>query len=391
MNEWLLMPVLAAAVGGLTNWFAIAVTLYPAQPRFIGSFRIQGLLPSKAERLVRDFTRIIVPDVVGLRSLLGAIDADRAAGDALAQLGPRGDKVLELVLSAVNPGLWSKLRPPVRDHWISRLRPGLPRLISRILRELQQHPERYIDLPSMAAAQARQRPELLSDIMWSTGRSEFRFIEWSGGVIGAVMGLFMALVWSSYPSAWIAVLGGAFVGGFTNWLALRMVFAPLQPVPIGPWTLQGLVYRRQREVSGLLATIVMDRMVSFGEMQRHLAATSVAYRQLCREAIAQELEHTSGGAASLVTLALGAPNVAQAIDAMAAAMVDQVPEVLGDLSLGGGQRAAILEQLSSRLRDLEPATYGRMLHFMVAEDEHLLVAAGALLGGIASYCCTLIL
>lgn len=385
MSEWLVMPLLAATVGWVTNWVAIWVTLYPTTPRKVGPLRIQGLVPRKAERLVRRFTETLVPDLGGVRSLLGVIDAERAAEEAVAQLGPRADRLLEAVLSAVNPELWRQLRAPVREHWIARLRPGLPRIMSRILRTLQESPERYIDLPELAAEQVRHRPEALGEILWRTGRAEFRFIEWSGGVVGLLMGLGMAALWSAVPSPWLATGGGAFVGGLTNWLAIRMVFAPVHPVRIGPWIWQGLVLRRQSEVSDLLATSVMERMMGFGEMLRHLSSRSVLFRELHHGVIAQELEETTGGAATLVTLALGARNTDEAIDSMSAAMARDGPELLAEVTLGEANRTAILGALSDRLRSLSPERYGRMMHFMVAEDENLLVAAGAVVGGIAAY------
>ncbi|MEC9362896.1 MAG: hypothetical protein VYC42_06700 [Pseudomonadota bacterium] len=341
-------------------------------------------MPRKAERLVRRLTETIIPDVVGLRGLFAAIDADRASHEAIEQLGVRADQLLEAVLSAINPELWRQLRAPVREHWIARLRPGLPRIMSRIVRALQESPERYIDLSELAAAQVRDRPELIGEILWGTGRAEFRFIEWSGGVIGMLMGLCMAALWSAHPAVWLVSLGGAFVGGFTNWLAIRMVFAPVHPVRIGPWTVHGLVFRRQAEVSDLLASSVMERMIGFSGMLGHLSARSVLFRELHRDVIARELEETTGGAAALVTMALGARSREQAVAAMSAAMAREGPDLLGGITLGPENRTAVLDVLSGRLRALAPERYGRMMHFMVAEDEHLLVAAGVVLGGAAA-------
>lgn len=45
------------------------------------------------------------------------------------------------------------------------------------------------------------------------------------------------------------VLGGALVGYVTNWIALKWIFEPLNPVSVGPFVLQGMFLKRQLEVN----------------------------------------------------------------------------------------------------------------------------------------------
>ena len=39
------------------------------------------------------------------------------------------------------------------------------------------------------------------------------------------------------------------LGYVTNWIALKMIFEPLNPVKVGPFMFQGLFLQRQKEVS----------------------------------------------------------------------------------------------------------------------------------------------
>ena len=45
------------------------------------------------------------------------------------------------------------------------------------------------------------------------------------------------------------LLGGAVVGYITNWIALKWIFEPLNPTRLGPFILQGMFLKRQKEVS----------------------------------------------------------------------------------------------------------------------------------------------
>lgn len=57
-------------------------------------------------------------------------------------------------------------------------------------------------------------------------------------------------VWLLYDKPWTLPAGGAVVGYITNWLAIKLIFEPVDPVKIGPFVLQGLFLKRQDEVRG---------------------------------------------------------------------------------------------------------------------------------------------
>ena len=39
----------------------------------------------------------------------------------------------------------------------------------------------------------------------------------------------------------------------TNWLAVKLIFEPVLPVKVGPFTIQGIFLQRQQEVSAAFA------------------------------------------------------------------------------------------------------------------------------------------
>ena len=47
------------------------------------------------------------------------------------------------------------------------------------------------------------------------------------------------LIWLLYERAWTRAVGGAVVGYLTNWLALKLIFEPVEPTRFGPWVVQG--------------------------------------------------------------------------------------------------------------------------------------------------------
>jgi uncharacterized membrane protein YheB (UPF0754 family) len=43
---------------------------------------------------------------------------------------------------------------------------------------------------------------------------------------------------------WVLPIGGVVIGYATNWVGLWMIFEPLEPRKLGPFTLHGLFMRR---------------------------------------------------------------------------------------------------------------------------------------------------
>ncbi len=60
----------------------------------------------------------------------------------------------------------------------------------------------------------------------------------------------------------------AFIGWFTNYLAIKMLFHPRKPKRILGWTLQGLFPKRQAELADLLGEIVEKELVNHEDIQR---------------------------------------------------------------------------------------------------------------------------
>jgi uncharacterized membrane protein YheB (UPF0754 family) len=63
-----------------------------------------------------------------------------------------------------------------------------------------------------------------------------------------LLGFFQMILWLFYEKAWTLAVGGAVVGLLTNWVALKLIFEPVEPTRFGPFVLQGMFLKRQHEV-----------------------------------------------------------------------------------------------------------------------------------------------
>lgn len=72
---------------------------------------------------------------------------------------------------------------------------------------------------------------------------------------------------------WLTPLVGALIGWFTNYLAVKMIFRPQNPVqfPVIGLTLQGLIPKRKAEIAHSLGEVIERDLVSLDELTKELA------------------------------------------------------------------------------------------------------------------------
>ena len=73
-------------------------------------------------------------------------------------------------------------------------------------------------------------------------------------------------VWYFYKAWWVLPAFGVLVGYATNWFALNIIFRPLKPVRIGPWTIQGLFLKRQKGVAAVWCRLVTTEILTVQQM-----------------------------------------------------------------------------------------------------------------------------
>jgi uncharacterized membrane protein YheB (UPF0754 family) len=87
---------------------------------------------------------------------------------------------------------------------------------------------------------------------------------------------------------WLLPATGAFVGWFTNKLALTLLFRPHQPVRLGPWRLQGIIPARHRRLAEAIARTVQRDLLSEEEVARLVA--EIDLRSEVEDAVARAID-----------------------------------------------------------------------------------------------------
>ena len=156
------------------------------------------------------------------------------------------------------PNIWSLVPKSAIDECVIFLSSDIDKYIEGLMEQLKENIEDVMDLKHLVVTTAVNQKELVVDMFQQVGEQEFAFIRLSGFYFGFAFGIIQSGIFYVYNEWWLLPVCGFLVGYVTNWLALKVIFAPINPIQIGPMRAQGLFLKRQDEVSVMFAELSAD-------------------------------------------------------------------------------------------------------------------------------------
>ncbi len=215
------------------------------------------------------------------------------------------------------------------------------------------------------------------------GSEEFKFIERSGIWFGFLFGLIQMCVWVYLPLDWVLPLAGFFVGYATNWVALKLIFKPQQPKKLGPFVIQGVFHKRQKEVSREFSKLTAGKVLNADNISKTVTTGPTAEKIFgivdvhVTALIEKYLAHPM--AAMMIPEAEREPLRLE----MTQRIKDELPKEGGLLHTFAGKAVNIKDEINERMEQLSPEEFEGVLRPAFQQDEWKLILAGAVLGLVA--------
>ena len=245
--------------------------------------------------------------------------------------------------------------------------------------------EHLMDIKLMVIRRIEERPELANRIFLEVGRKELRFIINFGFFFGAALGFPMVFISEAFPYWWVLPIGGVVIGYVTNWVALWMIFEPVEERRIGPLKIHGLFMRRQPEVADVYAGIIADDIVTLANMGDELLTgpQSDRTRWMIEDRLRPAVDRSVG------RVAAGGPGRRRHAPLRRDSRVarQRGGRVHDDAAhrprVQRQQSGAVRKLIAARMLELPSADFQEMLRSAMKEDEWLLLLHGAVLGFVA--------
>ena len=390
----LLIPVFGAIIGYGTNWVAIQMMFAPLEwvgvrlpfKLGLGKYKFpilgwQGVIPAKAAKMGSIAVDTGLSKLGTMYEFFLTFDPSEMAQQVVATSRDEIHAVVDDILQREYPDLYALAPQQVKDLIHQRVDERLPEIVEEVLHGIGRNIDRLIDLKLMVIRHLEANPLLINRIFRDVGAKEFRFIVTSGAWLGFLLGLGPMALWIVLPEWWTVPIGAAVVGYLTNFIALRVIFEPLEPTRYGPVTLHGLFLRRQHEVAEAYADIIAYEVVTL----RNVAHTMIEgpdgdrTRRLIADTLGPVVDDAVGAARPLVQAAAkGKYDTIK--ESLAAASVGSTFTVLSDERFGRARATGMQALLASRMRELPAPEFAQMLRSAFQQDEWMLIVVGGVLG-----------
>ncbi|MEZ4460733.1 MAG: hypothetical protein R3E66_13590 [bacterium] len=382
------IPITSAVVGWGTNVLALKMTFYPVDYVGVRPIGWQGIIPAKAESMARRTVELITTKLVGVDEVIDRLDPDRVA-DALAPaFAPHLKRIVNTTLKSTHPELWALVPNAVKDEIYASVEAKAPEVVRQSVIDLKLEVDQLIDLEHMAVQALLADRAFLNQIFLECGREEFKFIEKSGFYFGFAFGLVVMGLWAFFQALWILPTVGFLIGWATNYLALKMIFEPVEPKRIFGWTWQGSFLKRQDEVSEAYSRLIAQNIVNTRNLLKTLMDGPGTTRLLeIVDGHVKDVAATYNALPDAVTTVfIGG----EAYEALKHTIADEIVASVTDGPIFAVQNYAhgamdIENTLHERLVALPPDQFTGLLRPIFQEDEWKLILVGAVLGLLVGF------
>jgi hypothetical protein len=221
---------------------------------------------------------------------------------------------------------------------------------------------------------------LLGKLFQISGKDELIFLVDSGLWFGFILGMIQLTVMLYWNNPWVNSVGGLIVGLATNWLALKWIFEPVNPLRLGPVTLQGLFLRRQNEVSADFSKFFANEVLTSRQLFKSML-TDPSTLPEWEKLIARRFSSFASDV-TLGTLDLRGENPRK-LNAASARLCANLYDYLAGLHDYVDDALEIERTLRARMMAMTSAQFERVLHPIFEEDELTLILSGGGLGFMA--------
>ncbi len=378
------MPIIAALIGYVTKIVAIEMMFRPLEFFGIKPFLgWQGIIPRKAAIMSTIACDTLTSRLVKPEEIFARLDPNRIAQELEKPMLPIVEKITHDVMSHHQPGLWESIPENLKKLLIKRIQQQSPDMVRQLMQQTKDNLSEVFDLKDMVVTNLTKDKKLLNKIFLESGKKEFQFIRNSGIYFGFAIGLVQLIVWLLTHNVWVMPLFGLFTGWFTDWLALKMIFAPKEPKKyLGLFTWHGLFFKRQQEVASAYGALIAKEVLTPSNMIESILTGKMSDNlfNMIQKNVQQMVDEQAGVLKPVVIFTVGTEKYKDMKNAITGNMVKQLPVALRHIEKYAEDAMDIQNTLVSKMQELTPEEFEGVLRPAFKQDEWILITVGAVLG-----------
>ncbi|ONG39571.1 hypothetical protein BKE30_09480 [Alkanindiges hydrocarboniclasticus] len=391
-------------------WMALKMVFYPINfwGFHIGSLPVgwQGIVPRKAGRISGIITDNTLSKLGSLQEFLQAMEPDEMAKIIGDQVGYDLEHLIDEVMLERNPVLWENLPFSIKRRIYSQAQKQIPTVLRDLVNELTFNVENLVDMREMVVRQMEGDRRLMVRMFLKVGQKEINFIWHISALIGMFFGFFQMLVWFLVPWHWTVPFWAAVWGFLTNWIAIWMVFNPVDPHPIrylklfrltntkipfiapviphiATYNWQGAFMKRQHEVSEVFASVVTEELITLKSIMTEMmyGSRNEKTRRILKRHINKIME--TPVVRTSLQVSIGMKEYARLKTDLIDRSIQITMVPISDPVLNQSRAKKIYHMFRERILALSSKEFQNLLRPAFQEDEWILIVLGGVTGFIA--------
>ncbi len=196
MNYWLLIiPVISAFIGWVTNWVAIKMLFHPREPKKILGITFQGIFPKRQQQFAEKLGKLVSNEFLSFTDIEEKISSPENLKKVMPLIEQHIDEFLRHKLSdempVISMFIGDKTINKMKGAFMKELELIFPQLMKQFAGNLKTELDlEHIVINKVSNFSSDKLEELLYQIM----SKEFRFVEIIGAVIGFIIGIVQIII-----------------------------------------------------------------------------------------------------------------------------------------------------------------------------------------------------
>jgi len=339
-----------------------------------------GIIPAKTLKMSEAMVNTTINELLTMEEIIQRLDPDTVADILQPKAGQIVQPFIDVFLADKPRAIFDLASNYTMDTggWVQQ------RAAHKFLRDLTVDVQKNIgsicNLRNCVVNMMMADRSLLGKLFQISGKDELIFLVDSGLWFGFILGMIQLTVMLYWSNPWVNSVGGLIVGLATNWLALKWIFEPVNPLRLGPVTLQGLFLRRQNEVSADFSKFFANEVLTSRQLFKSML-TDPSTLPEWEKLIARRFSSFASDV-TLGTLDLRGENPRK-LNAASARLCANLYDYLAGLHDYVDDALEIERTLRARMMAMTSAQFERVLHPIFEEDELTLILSGGGLGFMA--------
>lgn len=193
--KYILLPLIAGLIGWFTNYIAVWMLFNPKKPVNILGIKFQGIFPKRQHILAERIGNLVADQLLHSSDLKDKLlNEDTLSGisilveekidDYLLNIFPEKYPITSIFFGA-------KRKAQIKADLLVEVERAVPELMNAYAAQIDEK----IDIESIVTEKvANLNSEMLEKMMNNILKSEFKFIEWVGAILGFFIGIVQLLI-----------------------------------------------------------------------------------------------------------------------------------------------------------------------------------------------------